>query len=365
MCLAPLTIKNPYYHSKCSSAFLHDTTSQFIYVPCGVCSQCIAVKQMYLVQRVQMESLNSFMFFTTLTYDNSHLPVLTTSTGYDIPFADVSHLQLMFKRLRVNNSFGRPFRYFAVSERGSSDKGSGRPHFHILWFFPRFDGELYCDGLSLNRKFSEIIKDAWCINKGSDKKPIYEPLFEFHQKYYRGKLYSNYDTHFVVPSLSSDGITSLAFYVCKYLLKPNSKEKRLQQAFRLNLPDDEYDYSWNLVKSRSFRSLGFGLGFDGVNRDKVIEYLRNCVKRSDRSLGYPCFFSPETGASFPLAPFYKQTPLIYTYKDMLDFKLQDDSMIFDPEISSQDFFESAKKFECIQTLVDSKDLTINFNFLFD
>lgn len=369
MCLQPILIKNPNYgHDKSpiyrSQSWKYDCTSKYVYVPCGHCSQCIAVKQMYLVQRVQMESLNTFMFFSTLTYDNKHLPRLTTSTGFDIPFADIRHLQLMCKRLRVHNSFGRPFRYFAVSERGSSPTGSGRPHFHILWFFPRYDGELYSDGLSLNRKYSDIIRDAWCINKGSDKKPIYEPLFEYHEKFYRGKLYKNYDTHFVAPTLVCDGITSLAFYVSKYLLKPNDKERKLQQAFRLNLPEDEYEDSWNLVKSRSFRSSSFGYGFDGRNYYEILSHLHEGVMRSDRTLGYPCYYCPETGSSFPLSPFYKDNPLVFDEREFIEFKMET-PVIYNPELDFTKMTESAKKFERVRSLVDSKDLSLNFDFLFD
>lgn len=103
----------------------HDCSSEYIYVPCGYCKECIAVKQMYYVQRVRMEALHSFLYFTTLTYDNQHLPRIRVSSGYDIPYASIHHLQLLMKRLRNNNSFGRPFRYFAVRERGSE---RGRPH---------------------------------------------------------------------------------------------------------------------------------------------------------------------------------------------------------------------------------------------
>lgn len=366
MCLSPLKVKNPYWKGnynliKHSDSFLHDTISQFIYVPCGVCKQCIAVKQMYLVQRVQMEARNCFLYFSTLTYDNEHLPKLGVSTGFDIPFADNRHLQLMFKRLRIENSFGRPFRYLACSERGSE---KSRPHFHILWFLPIYDGETYSDGLSLNQRVYDAIKEHWCINVGSDRFPKYEPLFTFKQKFYRGKLYSNYDTHFVVPSLTSEGISSVAFYVCKYLLKPSSKERRLQQALKLNLSESEYDVSWNLVKSRSFRSSQFGLGFDGRNFYDIVDYLHSCVMRSDRKLGYPCYFNPDSGDSFPLAPYYKKFPWIFDYKEMLDFKMET-PLIYDADIDYQLIKESASKFERIQSLVDSKDLQLDFNFLFD
>lgn len=366
MCLSPILIKNPNYNHHLSKiyrsqSFLHDTISQYIYMPCGHCKQCIAVKQMYLVQRVQMEAFDTFMYFTTLTYDNEHLPKLSTSSGFDIPFVDYRHLSNLFKRLRKDNAFKRPFRYLAVSERGGE---KGRPHVHILWFLPCYSNEFYSDGLSLNQLLYDKIKDNWCVYTKKGRYSVSEPLFTFHSKWYCGKLRTNYDTHFVVPSLTSDGVSSLAFYCCKYLLKPNDKERRLQQAFKLNLPEDEYEKSWNIVKSRSFRSSSFGLGFENHNRERIIKYLQDCVNRSDRSLGYPCFYSPDTGASFPLAPYYKADESIFTYKDMLDFKMET-PLIYDAEIDYQKIRESAIKFERIQNLVSNKDLSIDLPFLFD
>lgn len=114
-------------------AFMKDCESQYIEVPCGHCPQCIANRQMQFVQRVQMEELANHLFFCSLTYNNDSLPQVCTSTGYTIRYADVTDVQNMFKRLRKRNAFGRPFRYFGVSELGSK---RGRPHpfsYHILY----------------------------------------------------------------------------------------------------------------------------------------------------------------------------------------------------------------------------------------
>lgn len=91
---------------------------------------------MYLVQRVQMESLDNYLFFATLTYNKESLPHIGVSTGFDIPFADVHDLQNCFKRIRNNNLFTRPFKYLFVSELGSK---RGRPHFHVLFILPKID----------------------------------------------------------------------------------------------------------------------------------------------------------------------------------------------------------------------------------
>lgn len=125
MCLSPIQIKNPNYGLTGFSAQIKDVSSKFINVSCGVCPQCVANRQMQYVQRLQMEELVNHLFMCSLTYNDESMPKITTSTGYDIRYADVSDVQKMMKRLRKRNAFGRPFRYFGVSELGTK---KGRPH---------------------------------------------------------------------------------------------------------------------------------------------------------------------------------------------------------------------------------------------
>lgn len=360
MCTSPILIRNPNKGKFVSSLVksTQDCVSDFIKVPCGYCKECIAVKQMYFVQRAMMENLNSHMFFSTLTYDNAHLPFIDTSSDYRYRYADFHHLQLMFKRLRKHNSFGRPFRYFAVSELGSTN---GRPHFHVLWWLPKYDGEDLSDGYSLNNVLYKAIRDNWCINKGSLKRPIYESLFTFQSKYYGGKLFSNYDTHLVVPSLTSSGMSSVAFYACKYLFKYSDKEQKRQQALRLNLDNDEYEETYRLVRSRSFMSTSFGLG-GSHNRSLIVDYIKGCIAKSDRRLHYPQFFNPDTGQSFPLAPFYKSRESLYPYWVACEF--DKDNPINDDSKEITDCLVAEQEYNRISNIID-KDLSIQFNFLFE
>lgn len=125
MCISPIRIKNPNLGLVGPNAQFKDTVSHYINVPCGVCHECVSHRQMQMVQRLQVEALVNHLFFCTLTYNDEMMPVITTSTGFDIRYADVRDVQNMFKRLRKKNAFGRPFRYLAVSELGSK---RGRPH---------------------------------------------------------------------------------------------------------------------------------------------------------------------------------------------------------------------------------------------
>lgn len=317
MCISPNIIPNPNYGIKPIAGTpmsLKDCSSQYLYIPCGYCEDCIAVKQMALVQRCQVMAKDNHVFFTTLTYNNESLPILTTSSGFDIRYSNCKDVVDMIKRLRKRNSFGRSFKYFFVSERGSK---KGRPHFHILWFLPRLKTDTYCDIINLESKLWSSILDEWRTNHSKNwRRPEYTDNCTYATKWLHGKLYRNYDTHAVLPWSSSDGISSVAFYVIKYMLKCNDKESKLQQALHLNLPEDEYFDVWNTVRSRYCCSKGFGY----PESYETWNYLRECVEKSKR-LGkdYPCYFNPDTGQSFPLARYYRGQSAIYDFKDALDF----------------------------------------------
>ena len=99
MCLSPILIKNVNYGITTDLSKCKDTTSQFIPVPCGRCSVCLALKQQYLVQRVQMESLSHDLYFMTLTYNNDMLPVKTIG-DFTFAYVDISDFQKMAKMIR-------------------------------------------------------------------------------------------------------------------------------------------------------------------------------------------------------------------------------------------------------------------------
>lgn len=281
---------------------------------------------MQLVQRVQMESLKNYLFFCTLTYNKESLPRVLTSTGYDIPYADIHDLQNCFKRLRKSNAFTRPFRYLAVSELG---KSRGRPHFHCLLMIPKYEAD---DPKVTPYQLESIINPAllheWRRNYGSSRSPVYKPLCTYQVLYKHGKRYSNYDCHFVRPLLGDDSEANVAFYVLKYMLKRSDRETRLQQALRLNLPEDEYESVYSLVRSRYVCSKGFGLNgrktpFGDFEIDEdIVKYLRSCVKKSD---DFAKYFNPYSGQSFPLSRYYKGKSEIFGLDDAIRFYFESDS----------------------------------------
>lgn len=373
MCLHPISIPNPNYGNKSPLIKqIKDTTSQRIMVPCGTCPECIRLRQMYFVQRVQMESLDNHLFFCTITYNNDSIPVVSTSTGYDIRFSDVADVQKMFKRLRKSNAFGRPFRHFSVSELGGKNS---RPHFHILFMLPKYPSDTLHDCMNLEKVLFEAVKSEWRRNYGSTRSPVYRPCCDFIRYFSRGRWRGTYDLTFVNPVTAGGSCTRVAFYVVKYMLKPSRRATRLQQALHLNLPEDEYNDIWSMVKPRHFESEAFGLGqglVDGKPKPtpQVYAYLRKCIDLSKHGPNpFPKFFLLESGKSFPLCRYYKHNPDIFTLSDFWDFFFssheREDNMIITESPNLPQLWQKIADFKEQVSLVDYHATSSEFDDLFD
>lgn len=446
-------------------------TGAFIYVPCGHCSECVAVKQHSFVQRIQSEAEYNHLFFCTLTYDNKHLPILelevpvverdgetcvpaeTSGSLFDnvsssqlspadaesflanagfgddvsirdthyqtpkgnwlpktpagiesrpdepdirydtvkLPFADIHHIQLLMKNLRDNNPVdGRCLRYVCVSELG---KANGRPHFHILFLVEkRPDDYEWFNGIyrikpsvsyNLESGLYRAVFKYWAINVGTRKNPVYEKLFTYRKRFFGNRVYTNFDLHYVDPSKTKAGVSSVIYYVTKYLMKGSKRDARRQQFLRLNLTESEYRVAWDTIKCRMTCSKGLGLDA----RMETIEtevpyknpkcdacdyatYLRDIITLSDdlpgdtldlpspvvyktvkrrllipnfdlatklrknltRDVGTapgPIFISPD-GKHRPLSHYYQKKSYIYTTLAFLDIYLNYDDTNFTP-----------------------------------
>lgn len=355
MCLAPISIPNPNYGMTGKYYQLKDTVSHFINIPCGHCKQCIAHKQMEYVQRVQMETFSHWVFYSTMTYNNESLPIHVTSQGFPIRYADISDFQNMVYRIKTNELFPRPFRWFAVSERGSK---RARPHFHCLWLLPRYDDDDFYTCMNLERQLFDVVLHEWRRNYGSRRCPEYRPLCTYVRKIINGEVKSTFDLHFVNPSFTSNGYSDVAFYVLKYMLKSSKYEDKLHSALMLNYPFDEALMIWKLVKSRSMVSKGFGSPDD----EKVISHLRNGIVKSYGVSKYPLYFNYETGQSFPLADYYKRFGHIYNFDDALHFVNTDD-VSFDIDVKSLQFISEFYKKNKVQNLAFSHGDALFFDEL--
>ena len=184
MCLSPIKIPNPNYHSPVELIQkTTDTENTYLLVPCGVCSECLMKRQSDIVQRCKCLALDHYLFFCTLTYNPESLPVVVTSTGVAVKYADYSDAQKMFKRIRKYDLFGRPFKYFFVSERGKK----GRPHFHGLIFIPKKPDDDKLLPSILETSVRKVLFREWRRNYGSSRNPIWKPLFTYKSKFVGGK----------------------------------------------------------------------------------------------------------------------------------------------------------------------------------
>lgn len=298
MCVSPVPIPNPNRGSKvdliCRTA---DTESAYILVPCNHCSECLQSRQSALVQRARSLSIDHYIYFCTLTYNQASLPHVLTSSGYSIPYADIRDVQLMIKRIRKDNLLSRSFLYYFVSERG---KVGHRPHFHGLFFFPKYKDDDKLFPAQLESSLRNTLFKEWRRNYGSTRNPDWRPLFNYHTKVVAGKVFRNFDCHYVVPYSTEKGADDVAFYATKYVLKTSDYENKLQQALRLNLEPDEYEFIWRTVKSKSLCSHAFG----SATEDEI-SYVKNCIERSkDDPQGLKYYHSD--GTTSPLSRYYRK-----------------------------------------------------------
>lgn len=330
MCLNPILIPNPNFGIKSSKVFKKDTVSQYIPIPCGHCSECMANRAIGLIQRCELEELTGIPFMITLTYSDAMIPKEKLSNGKEITYADFKDLTNMFKRLKKYGSVGRSFRYLAVSERGKK----GRPHFHILLFLQRYDGDTAYTYLNLENHLYETFKKAWSRNVGSNKFPDYKPLFEFHSRRLAGKTYSNYDCHYVAPSTLDGSSIGASYYVSKYVMKRDEKTVKLQQYLRLNLPFEEYQKVWSKVKTGMRSSLNFGFGLYNYNakttskEDRLVRlsdlptftHLKDSISRSIDTQDSPKYFKLSDGKPIPLSRYFYHFDNLYDLRTYNHFK---------------------------------------------
>lgn len=302
-----------------------DTESQYIEVPCGHCDECRKLRQIFFVQRVQMEALENHLFFCTITYNEKMIPKIGTSTGHEIRCVDTRDIVKMFKRLRIHNSFSRPFRYVGVTELGSK---RGRPHAHILFFIPKEPGDTVAEMLELEHVMFNAVLKEWRRNTNGSRSRYadYEQCCTFIRRVIRGKLRSTYDLHYVNPILTDGQEGDVAFYVSKYMMKESEQLKRLQRGLHMNLNEDEYKDTWKMVKPKWFSSPGFGLNAKFIKLNvyepsqKVLDYIRYCIEYSKKEFNSPKFINPIDGSTFPLSRYYVNRGDCYTVDDQEFFR---------------------------------------------
>lgn len=297
MCDAPILIRNPNFRSPVKDPTfhnLHDTIHEFMPVPCGRCATCIHLRQIYMVQRVQMEALSNDLFYGTLTYNQDSLPIAQFG---DIRFAypDYSDWQKMIKMIRKDYP-NLSFRYLLVSEYGGKKH---RPHYHFILSLPR-TSDFFAEKWSKANELFRIFLKYWRRNYGSTRTPIWKPLCNYVR---RGGKY-NYDLHWLDPTSSKDGLDGVSFYVTKYVLKYDEWVDKFKSKLFFSLSDDDFKVAYDLFKPRCLFSKGFGSSDD----PKVRHHIYNGIDFSlaDSKALFPYYISVQNGSTYPLCPYYRK-----------------------------------------------------------
>lgn len=301
MCVAPVTIRNRFANTIHLRNEFGGTISvpptlfsrkEYIDVPCGKCDECRSKYLNSIYQRAYVESLSSYVYFITLTYDNEHIPSITLPSGQVVFYSDYKHIQLLFDRFRKN--FDREYRYLCVNEYGDTNN---RPHFHLLLFVAKHNEDTTTTPYNIERDLYSKFFEYFAVNVGTRKVPVYERLFTYRYKYVNGKLYSNFYLTYVVPdvtdsvAVSSEHSTPISKTI-RYLISYVNKGSRFDDYVLSQLQDIEDDVLLakfkHIFKCRLTYSNGFGNGFvDG----KKIELLIISQRMSQLDYHYSSIIS--------------------------------------------------------------------------
>lgn len=335
MCLSPIKIKNPFHNPgvKYHQGFIsiknefdkfHDTLSQFITVPCGHCPQCVAMRQGFYNQRIQMESLRSHLFMFTLTYNDESL-IHVDVGDYHYPIPVLSDIQNMFKRFRND---GHKFRVSYVTEYG---KKRSRPHFHGIFAVDKSLGSWR----TLERKYYKLFFNSWCRNIGSKRSPKYVSLFT---PVYKCGRCTTFDFHYIEPVKGHD--SDVSYYVSKYITKYDQRTQKLLQKIILDvsLTDDQTSFLYKITKPRCITSKDFGDWRDPV----ISAYINKCASK-ESAFRYPQFVDIYTGQQWPMSPYYGKRldrfKALYKRFDLSDWS-DENATIFDNTSTALEFQQS-------------------------
>lgn len=131
----------------------------YLYVPCGHCAQCKQKNQDDWYVRLSYEyeyykSIGGCSVFVTCTFNDYNVPkfdykkvkILDSYHKYDLSYYDgnlcfgKSDVRQFVKDLRAilaRNGLKDGLKIFCVSELGTDDRYTHRPHYHFIFFIPR------------------------------------------------------------------------------------------------------------------------------------------------------------------------------------------------------------------------------------
>lgn len=233
MCLRPISLINP-----ARKISLVGGQRYRLEVPCGQCAECKKATQDEYSFRSYYQSkytydLGGYVYFDTLTYDNANLPHISDfvpelkGSLVDYSCFNLDDYRMFFVRLRRMLEYHGfnvkdNLKYFLTSEYGTSDEGTHRPHYHIMFFVT--DPSL--DPLDLSRYVNK------CWQKGRTDGIDYHPA-TYVMNHVFGKNYSTDEVH----------MRMVANYVSKYVTKDSSFQQTIDNRISIvmhRLHDDEW-----------------------------------------------------------------------------------------------------------------------------
>lgn len=354
MCVSPIRIKNP-NHGNYISKFTRehkDTISQYINVPCGNCPACRFIRQASYFQRALVESLYSYVYFVTLTYNNDSIAHAELQ-GEDFTVAPFSDIQLLNKRLRNNNPFdGRNFKYFAVREYG---KRTGRAHWHLLYFVPKFDSDDRFLPYVFESSFEKALLLYYSINVGSDTEPVYKSRFTDIKRFAGGKCFRPFDCQHI----DTEKSVLPLFYVLKYLSKDSALYKKIK-ILALQETEERTETTLQKIlndfKPKAWKSIYFGIPKDSEGNDLAKPIVEKSLAMSvSAGACFPSFYLDDI--TLPLCDYYRKRYM--TDKQDLFFKRKQIEVYgfpFSETPSADDVAKTLQRFDLRDSRHHSEDL---------
>lgn len=353
MCVSPTVLINRYNHDRhCYTGdgmayVVHGNGRVSLSVPCGHCWQCLQAKTDSWVFRctAEYEACNKNALFVTLTYDDEHLPLHPyVSAPREFPRmvsvwdkkACQKYIKKVHEKIRytIGTSLGLqrisrrritddwrdfcdccPYRFFSyvlTCERGSFDAyisdsgkkrfGTGRPHYHGIFFIYdtkfQFRGNTYniFDFFSLD-SLQQLFVELWSYGSayplvvGANKNKLKE--------FDRSPL-------------------GAIRYVCKYIAKDctfDYKDIKLKSLIWANHEQKVNSLPFTLFSN----GLGLSWFYTSDFRDNYIKYMRDGVTvyagpSKTRQINVPLYYLNRIRfASVPVDSFEIEVPVVREY----------------------------------------------------
>lgn len=329
------------------------SSERYIAVPCGHCDACLRTRQLYFVQRCQGEVIaGNDLYYFTLTYNQQSIPKLSIGdkTYLHVDFRDVA---LMFKRIRKDNLFGVPFKYIVLNELGGTRH---RPHFHgIISAPPLHQDESLAEKVSRGLQWHDIVLKEWRRNVGSRRSPIWQPLCDVVIR--RGRIVT-FDFHYVEPGYSENGPLDCAFYVSKYMMKPDDTLEKLRSYLKLNYDVSEYLDYWRLLRPTYQASKRFG----SPDHSAVKEHINRSIDFAiAENSSFPYWINPDSGMTFPLCTYYRRNVLDKDIMKKLDLYYAWDGREFNTK-KLPEILRDQERTDRIRDAIKKRDLFDYYEF---